>query len=113
MAGDRSAPAIPAPRSRPRAEARVPWRPRRVAVRALRLRGGEPALNVTATGGVYLGGGIAPRILPALRAGAFLDRFLGKGRMRPLLESMPVRVVLNDQAALLGAGRCAAVRARA
>lgn len=74
---------------------------------------GNLALTVMATGGVYLGGGIAPRILPALRDGAFRDRFLGKGRMRPLLESMPVRVVLNDQAALLGAGRCAAVRARA
>ena len=74
---------------------------------------GNLALTVMATGGVYLGGGIAPRILPALRDGAFRDRFLDKGRMRPLLESMPVRVVLNDQAALLGAGRCAAVRARA
>ena len=72
---------------------------------------GNLALKVMATGGVYLGGGIAPRILPALRDGAFRDRFLAKGRMRPLLESMPVRVVLNDQAGLLGAGRCAGVRA--
>ena len=73
---------------------------------------GNLALKVMATGGVYLGGGIAPCILPALRDGAFRDRFLAKGRMRPLLEAMPVHVVLNDQAALLGAGRCAAVRAR-
>ncbi len=68
------------------------------------------ALKVMATGGVYLGGGIAPRILPKLRDGTFLASFLDKGRMRPLLEAMPVRVVLNDQAGLLGAGRCAAVR---
>jgi glucokinase len=61
-----------------------------------------------ATGGVYLGGGIAPRILPKLRSGAFRTGFLDKGRMGPLLESIPVRVVLNDQAGLLGAGRCAA-----
>src|SRR5262249_60740837 len=73
---------------------------------------GNPALTVMAPGGVYLGGGIAPRRLPALRDGGFRDRSLAKGRMRPLLEAMPVHVVLNDQAALLGAGRCAAIRAR-
>jgi len=74
---------------------------------------GNAALKLMATGGVYLGGGIAPRIVPQLKDGTFLGRFLAKGRMRPLLESMPVRVVLNDQAGLLGAGRCAAVLARA
>jgi glucokinase len=68
------------------------------------------ALKVMATGGVYLGGGIAPRILAKLRDGTFVRGFLDKGRMRPLLESMPVHVVLNDQAGLLGAARCAAVR---
>ena len=69
-------------------------------------------LKVMSSGGVYVGGGIAPRILPKLREGSFRDRFLDKGRMQHVLESMPVRVVLNDQAGLLGAGRCAAVRAR-
>jgi glucokinase len=59
---------------------------------------------------VYLGGGIAPRILAKLRDGTFIARFLAKGRMRLVLEAMPVRVVLNDQAGLLGAGRCAAIR---
>jgi glucokinase len=73
---------------------------------------GNAALKVMATGGVYLGGGIAPRIVSKLEDGTFLKRFLAKGRMRPLLESMPVRVVLNDQAGLLGAGRCAAVLVR-
>jgi glucokinase len=70
------------------------------------------ALKVMARGGVYLGGGIAPRILPRLRDGAFRTSFLDKGRMSRVLETMPVRVVLNDQAGLLGAGRCAAVQAR-
>jgi len=73
---------------------------------------GDLALKVMATGGVYLGGGIAPRILAKLQDGTFLRRFLDKGRMRPLLETMPVRVVTNDRCGLLGAGRCAAVRAR-
>lgn len=69
---------------------------------------GNAALRYLALGGVYLGGGIAPRILPRLRNGAFMASFLDKGRMRPLLETIPVRVVLNDGAALLGAGRAAA-----
>jgi glucokinase len=72
---------------------------------------GNFALKVMATGGVYLGGGIAPRILEKLRDGTFARGFVDKGRMQPLLQSMPVRVVLNDQAGLLGAGRCAAARA--
>jgi glucokinase len=73
---------------------------------------GNFALKVMATGGVYLGGGIAPAIVGKLRDGTFARGFVDKGRMRPLLQSMPVRVVLNDQAGLLGAGRCAAARAR-
>ena len=95
-----------------RSTARARWRRRRCD-RFVALYGAEAgnlALKLMATGGVYLGGGIAPRILPKLRDGTFLRRFLDKGRMRPLLESMPVRVVLNDRCGLLGAGRCAAVR---
>ncbi|HVC09974.1 MAG TPA: glucokinase [Elusimicrobiota bacterium] len=68
---------------------------------------GNLALSVLARGGVFLGGGIAPKILPKLREPAFMKAFLDKGRMRPVLESIPVRVVLNDHAALLGAARCA------
>ena len=66
---------------------------------------GNLALTVKATGGVYLGGGIAPRILPRLREGGFMEAFVAKGRLQPLLEQIPVRVILNDQAALLGAAR--------
>jgi glucokinase len=64
---------------------------------------GNLALKIFATGGVYLGGGIAPKIASRLAGPAFLSAFLDKGRMRPLLETMPVRIVANDQAALLGA----------
>jgi glucokinase len=69
---------------------------------------GNLALKAMAAGGVYIGGGIAPKILARLRGPAFLNAFLSKGRMRPLLEAMPVRVVLNDRLALLGASRYAA-----
>ncbi|NKN33701.1 glucokinase [Marichromatium bheemlicum] len=66
---------------------------------------GDLALKQMALGGVYLGGGIAPRNLEALRASAFLDAFLDKGRMRGLMQRMPVRVILQPQVALLGAAR--------
>jgi glucokinase len=70
---------------------------------------GNLGLWILATGGVFLGGGIAPKILPKLRdPELFLSAFLDKGRMRGLLESMPVRVVLEDRTALLGAAHCAA-----
>jgi glucokinase len=62
----------------------------------------------TALGGVWLGGGISPKILPRLTDGLFLQTFIAKGRFVPFLEKVPVRVILNDQAALLGAARHAA-----
>jgi glucokinase len=68
---------------------------------------GNLALTVLATGGVYLGGGIPPKILPALADGVFMNAFLDKGRFQGLLEKIPVRVILNDRAALLGAARYA------
>ena len=66
---------------------------------------GNLALTVMATGGVYLGGGIAPKILPRLRDGGFMRAFAAKGRMAKLLERIPVEVILNEQTALLGAAR--------
>jgi glucokinase len=69
---------------------------------------GNLALKLKATGGVFLAGGIAPKILPKLQTQAFLDAFLGKGRMRRLMEIMPVSVITNDKLALLGAARFAA-----
>jgi glucokinase len=66
------------------------------------------ALKFLALGGVYLGGGIAPKILPALTAGGFMRAFLAKGRLDKVLADIPVRVSLNPGAALVGAARCAA-----
>lgn len=73
---------------------------------------GNLALTVLATGGVYLGGGIAPKIVERLREGGFMEAFAAKGRMSDLLERFPVWVILNDRAALLGAARHAATRLR-
>ncbi len=63
---------------------------------------GNMALKVLARGGLYLGGGIPPRILPALRSESFLHAFTDKGRMAPLLASIPVHVILNTDAPLIG-----------
>ena len=71
---------------------------------------GNLALTVMATGGVYLGGGIAPKIAERLQRPPFMNAFLAKGRMRPVLSAMPVRVVLNDRIALIGAARFAALQ---
>lgn len=68
---------------------------------------GNLALKLLATGGVFLGGGIAPKILTKLQEPHFIKTFVAKGRMRGLLEDIPVRVVLNDRAALLGAAHFA------
>ena len=77
-------------------------------VAAYGAEAGNVALRMLATGGVFLGGGIAPKILPRIqRDSVFMDAFLDKGRMRPLLETIPVLVVLNDRAALWGAAHCA------
>ena len=70
---------------------------------------GNLALKLKATGGVFLAGGIAPKILRKLLSPLFLETFLAKGRLRPLMEIMPVNVITNDQLALLGAARCALV----
>lgn len=64
---------------------------------------GNLALGMMATGGVYIGGGIAPKILPALETGAFLKAFRAKGTFESMLEKMPVKIILNDEAGLLGA----------
>jgi glucokinase len=67
-------------------------------------------LKIMSTGGLFLAGGISPKILPKLKGSLFMEAFLDKGRMRPLVEAMPVHVVTNEKAGLLGAARCAAVR---
>lgn len=72
---------------------------------------GNIALKVLAAGGMYLGGGIAPKSLKTLSAGGFIQAFLDKGRLSPVLESIPVRVILDDTCALLGAAAYAEARA--
>ena len=69
---------------------------------------GNLALKMMATGGIYVGGGIAPKILPKLRDGSFMRSFVDKGRFASLLERVPVRVVLHDNTALIGAAICGA-----
>ena len=64
---------------------------------------GNLALKMLATGGIYLGGGIPPRILPALKGERFLEAFRNKGRMTAWLVSVPIHVILNPKVALLGA----------
>jgi len=74
-----------------------------VFVSILGSEAGNLALKVLATGGIYLGGGIPPRILPLLEHGQFLQAFRRKGRFVKLLEDMPVHVILNPTVALFGA----------
>jgi glucokinase len=69
---------------------------------------GNLALKAMATGGIFLSGGITPKILPKLSGPLFMRAFLEKGRLRTLLETIPVKVITNDKAGLLGAARCAA-----
>lgn len=71
---------------------------------------GNLALKMLATGGVYIGGGIAPKILSEMQRPPFLNSFLNKGRMRPLLEAIPVQVILNENTALRGAARATLMR---
>ena len=72
---------------------------------------GNIALKFLAVGGVYLGGGIAPKSLKTLTNGKFTESFLDKGRLSPLLESIPVRIILDETCALLGAAAFAEARA--
>src|SRR5262245_31647633 len=72
---------------------------------------GNLALKIMATRGVYVGGGIAPKIISKLKEPRFMTAFCDKGRLKPVLELIPVRVITNDLTALLGAARYAAVEA--
>ena len=83
----------------------------RMFASAFGAEAGNVGLKVLAAGGIYLGGGIAPKILKTLQGGEFAQAFLDKGRLSPLLEAMPVRVILDDTCALLGAAAFAEARA--
>ncbi|HJU05582.1 MAG TPA: glucokinase [Nitrospiraceae bacterium] len=73
---------------------------------------GNLALKSMALDGVYLGGGIAPKLLPKLQDGTFMRAFTAKGRYKRLLSSIPVRVIMNDKAALLGSAAVAVWQTR-
>jgi glucokinase len=83
----------------------------RMFTSAFGAEAGNVALKVLAMGGIYLGGGIAPKILKTMQSGEFTKAFLDKGRLSPLLETMPVRIILDDTCALLGAAAFAEARA--
>jgi glucokinase len=69
---------------------------------------GNFALKILATRAVYIGGGIAPKIIAKLKEPRFLEAFQAKGRMQPLMAAMPIHVIMNEYTALLGAARYAA-----
>ena len=72
---------------------------------------GNMVLKVLATGGMYLGGGIAPKILKTMRSGIFMKAFTDKGRLSDLLVNTPVHIILESRAALMGAAAYAEARA--
>jgi len=71
---------------------------------------GNCALKFMSLGGMFIGGSIAAKNIPLMKSPGFLEAFFGKGRMRPLLEDIPVKIVLNDDAGLLGAARYACIQ---
>ncbi|MBD2664792.1 glucokinase [Richelia sinica FACHB-800] len=78
-----------------------------IFVEAYGAEAGNLALKLLPYGGLYIAGGIAAKILPLLQNGSFLLNFTEKGRMRPLLEEIPVHIILNPQVGLIGAAVCA------
>ena len=80
-------------------------------VSAYGAEAGNLALKILSVGGLYLGGGIAPKILDKLKDGTFMRAFTDKGRLSQLLINMPVRVILESRAALVGAAAYAEARA--
>lgn len=72
---------------------------------------GNLALKILSVGGLYLGGGIAPKILKTMKDGAFMKAFTDKGRLSDLLVHTPVRIILESRAALMGAAAYAEARA--
>ncbi len=72
-------------------------------VEAYGAEAGNFALRTIATGGVFIGGGIAPKILPALTNGVFMRAFRAKAPFEALLDAVPVKVILDSNAGLQGA----------
>ena len=71
---------------------------------------GNLALKIMATGGLFISGGIAGKIMPKLTTGTFLEAFISKGRLQPVMETIPVKVIVNERIGLIGAARYAAMQ---
>jgi len=71
---------------------------------------GDCALNFMSTGGIFIGGSIAAKNVPAMQDPAFMKGFLNKGRMEALLRDIPVKIILNDDSGILGAARYTLIR---
>ncbi len=82
-----------------------------LVISAYGAEAGNLALKILAVGGIYIGGGIAPKVLSMIRRGSFMKAFTDKGRMSALLEQTPVHVILESRAALIGAASYAEARA--
>lgn len=82
-----------------------------MVVSAYGAEAGNLALKVLSVGGLYIGGGIGPRLIEKLKDGTFMKAFTDKGRLSQLLINMPVRIILDSRAALLGAAAYAEARA--
>lgn len=80
-----------------------------IFVGAYGAEAGNCALKFMSTAGMFIGGSIAAKVVPKMKEPTFMNAFLAKGRMRPLLEDIPVKIVLNDSAGLIGAARCALI----
>lgn len=78
-------------------------------VRYLSMESAQLALKTKATGGIYIGGGIVPKILDLINKDQFYENFISFGRMEHLLKNIPVKIVLNSQTALIGAAYYAAM----
>ncbi len=76
-------------------------------VRIYGAQAGNLALTTLARGGVYIAGGIAPKIIDFMNSNDFLQAFNSKGRMQPLMQSIPVKVILNSRVGLIGAATVA------
>ena len=77
-------------------------------IEAYGAEAGNLCLKLLPDGGLYIAGGIAPKILPLLQAGSFMQAFCDKGRMSSRMAKIPVHVVMNSRVGLMGAALCAA-----
>lgn len=87
------------------------WKTLEIFVSSYGAEAGNLALKSLSTGGIYLGGGIAPKILKTMKNGLFMQAFVDKGRLGNLLEQMPVHILLESRTALIGAAAYAEARA--